>query len=275
MRERFEREYKRAVDDVLRFLTEPMQEEMSLHNAGWRRGATDFRVYLLASETRFLHALDALELEQDSSVCDVGGFWGVWPLTLARLGVRRVAMTEALEYYNDVFDPLFAFLRGEGVRVMDFDPFGSGEVPEERFDVVTLMAVLEHYPHSPRVALSRVLQMLDQTGRLLIEVPNIAYGPKRLAMLHGLSPLPPLRDVWSSEIPFTGHHREYTRAELRELASLAGLSILDEYEYDYSREHKRRGLLAWVRHPIEAYVETLSDTGEVLAMVCERQSASG
>lgn len=267
----FQREYRRATSDVLRFMTPAMQDEMALHNAGWRCGATDFPEYLSASGRRFYEAFRHTGITRDDSLCDVGGFWGVWPLTLVRLGWSRIAMTEALQYYSTTFEPLFSFLAGEGVDVIDFDPFGdSGGCPGS-YDVVTLMAVLEHYPHSPRWGMSRILGLLADDGRLLVEVPNIAYGPKRLGMMAGRSPLPPLDDVWASKVPFTGHHREYTRGELRSLARLSGLSVESEYELDYSEPSL--SLKRAVLHPLLTLSSLLPCSSEVLGMVCTRNEA--
>ena len=61
---------------------------------------------------------------------------------------------------------------------------------------------------------------------------------------------PPLRDVYDAAIPFTGHHREYTAAELRELIGWSGLELSGETAYNYTPGARSYGGLYWahVRH---------------------------
>lgn len=233
-RQRFQQTYLRSVEDVLRFWTPEMQTEISRHNIGWRNGRIDFGNYLRYSELRYWTAFNMMSRNGAMDTwCDVGGFFGAYPLTLRRLGVV-VAMTEALQYYSNSFTPLFAYLRQEGVEIIDHDPFESNSLDGRHFDVVSAMAVLEHYPHSQKSFLEFMGSIITPTGRLYIEVPNIAFWPRRWALLKGCSPLPLAGDIYQSEVPFTGHHHEYTMQELHQLAALAELKVLDEESFNYS-----------------------------------------
>ncbi|HEX8749311.1 MAG TPA: hypothetical protein VF717_19200 [Pyrinomonadaceae bacterium] len=50
-------------------------------------GLFDFKSYPEASSVRFYRAYRQIRASGESlSVCDVGGFWGVLPLTLKELG---------------------------------------------------------------------------------------------------------------------------------------------------------------------------------------------
>ena len=82
--------------------------------------------------------------------------------------------------------------------------------------------------------MENVTGLLAEGGRLLLEVPNMAYWPKRVQALLGGSVHPPLRDVYDAAVPFTGHHREYTAAELRELLAWSKLDALELTTYDYT-----------------------------------------
>jgi SAM-dependent methyltransferase len=55
-----------------------------------------------------------------------------------------------------------------------------------------------------------------------------------MAAVLGGSVHPPLRDVYDAPVPFTGHHREYTAAELEELIGWSGLETLALTTYDYT-----------------------------------------
>lgn len=233
-REQFRQTYLRSVEDVMRFWTPEMQTEISRNNAGWKNGRTDFGGYLRYSELRYWTAFDMLTRNgMINTWCDIGGFFGAYPLTLRRLGVAA-AMTEALKYYSDSFSPLFAYLRQEGVEIIDHDPFDNVALGGRHFDVVSAMAVLEHYPHSQKRFMEFMRSIVVQTGCLYIEVPNIGYWPRRWALLNGRSPLPSAGDIYQSEVPFTGHHHEYTMQELHQLADLAELRVVEEKCFNYS-----------------------------------------
>lgn len=231
-RETFRSVYLRSVDDVMRFWTSGMQAEIGRHNHAWR--TTNFRGYLEHSELRYWIAATALHrFGPVRSICDVGGFFGAFPLTMRRLGVE-VAMTEALDYYSDSFSPLFTYLRAEGIEILDHDPFEKEGGVDRSFDVVTAMAVIEHYPHSLKRFIAFMRSVTAPGGRLYIEVPNIAYWPRRVALLRGRSPLSHIEDIYESAVPFIGHHHEYTLDELHRLASLSGLKVVGESQFNYS-----------------------------------------
>ena len=259
--------YREAVELVWRHWSPPMQGEIARHCAGWAPGRFDFRVYLDASVERFRRAYEGAVVRTGAaSVCDVGGFWGVFPLTLAMLGYQA-SMTEALGYYSSAWDGLFAALRGAGVEVIDYDPFAAAEPLPRRWDAVTALAVLEHYPHSPASFLRAVAGGVRPGGVVYLEVPNIAFWPKRLAMLRGRSPLPPVADVFASATPFTGHHREYTAAELAEVAELAGLEVVATGFFNYSPPPG--GVRGTLRRPVDALVYALFPrTRECLSIAC-------
>lgn len=94
-RQQFQQTYLRSVEDVLRFWTPEMQTEISRHNVGWRNGRTDFGGYLRYSELRYWTAFHMVSRNGVIDTwCDIGGF-----------------------------SPLFAYLRQEGVEIIDHDPF--------------------------------------------------------------------------------------------------------------------------------------------------------
>lgn len=265
----FKAAYRKALGEVYRFWTPAMQAEIARHCCGWSVGCFDFHAYLRASEPRYLLCWSAFVSRQAvRSVCDVGGFWGVYPLTLRELGLE-VTMTESLRFYSASFDPLFSFIRERGVVILDYDPFEAPPQITGRFDAVTAMAVLEHYPHSLRPFMSNVLAMLKAGGAIYIEVPNIAYWPKRTALLRGRTPLVPVTDIYRSAVPFIGHHHEFTREELHALVEVAGLRVEAERCYSYSQ---RQGLvLRFVRRPVQALAELLlPDARECLAVLASK-----
>jgi hypothetical protein len=91
---------------------------------------------------RFYRAyLQLAALAPGRRICDIGGFWGVFAVTLQAIGFD-VTMTESLGYYGGAFDPLFRAIEARGIAVVDYDPFAPDQRLPARFDAVTVMAVI-------------------------------------------------------------------------------------------------------------------------------------
>jgi 2-polyprenyl-3-methyl-5-hydroxy-6-metoxy-1,4-benzoquinol methylase len=267
----FDRIYQPGVSFVLEHWTPEMQTELALHCDGWRPEAFDFTDYLRASSRRFYRAyLRCIEAGAGTTVCDVGGFWGVFPLVMKELGFK-VAMTESLQYYGQSFQNLFDAIAARGVQIVDFDPFQENARLDTQFDVVTVMAVLEHYPHSLKDFMANIDRIVSPGGHLYLEVPNLAYWPHRVGLLRGRSPLVNVADIYRSRVPFIGHHHEFTSAELTELARLSGWRVIAADSYNYTPGVLPR-LKYIVRSPLQfAAFALLTDSRECLTAWCERQ----
>ena len=238
--------YERAVSEILPFLTPDRLEVVGRHNPGWKPERFDAASYLRTSVVRYTAALDVFARQRGDGVSstlrvlDVGGFMGALPLALTRLGAR-VTLAERYGFYNGAFDELRDFLTGQGVEIWDADLSEELEpLPKERFDLITAMAVLEHLPSSPRPLLLNSRALLAERGRLVVDVPNIAYWPNRVGLLRGISPLPLMADVYNSEAPFTGHHHEYTVDELVNVLSWSGLEVDEIVTLNYTPWPDRR-----------------------------------
>lgn len=231
----FRSAYATSLSDVEKHWTREMQIEIAKHCKSWSPEYFDFIAYLKASRVRYENVIDMLGgIECIDNLCDVGGFLGVFSLALAKLGVK-VAMTESLKYYSSAFAPLFEMLTKNNVEIFDYDPFESKpDILSHRFQVVTVLAVLEHYPHSPAKLMNHIKQMLSSQGKIVIEVPNIAYWPKRIGLLRGQSPLAPLSAKLASNIPFIGHHHEYSINDLNTLLCHSELHSCVFRSFNYS-----------------------------------------
>lgn len=245
-----------------------MQTEIARHCVAWAPGRTDFLDYLRVSSVRFYRAYCAAHETGAQSICDVGGFWGVWPITAKKLGFD-VAMTETLKFYGGSFSPLFEHIAAAGVTIFDYDPFSAGGSIAKRFDLVTVMAVLEHYPHSLKTLVENIKRLARPGGRIYFEAPNIAYWPKRMGLLRGQTPLAQLADIYCSEEPFIGHHHEFTVDEMRELARLSGLRITKEDFYNYTLAGTSK-LKLFLRYPLMSVAFLSSRTSrECITALCE------
>jgi SAM-dependent methyltransferase len=234
----FEREYVRAVDDVLRFLTPERQALIAKHDLSLHPDRYDMGAYLTQSRLRYAQAIEMIgrhhDWAQPLTLLDVGGFMASFPLALARLGVEAT-LAEKYGYYYGAFDDLRDYLIQNGVRVWDVDFSDPGEkFPDGRFAAITNMAMIEHLAHTPRPLLENIHSRLLDTGHFLIEVPNIAYWPKRIAALRGNTVHGDIEFVYRAAAPFMGHHREYTRDELERVLAWSGYDVEDLITINYS-----------------------------------------
>ncbi len=239
----FREAYVRSVDDVMRFVTAERQAVIATHNFALRPGQFDLGLYLRASERRYVELVRmvntyALYGPDDLRALEVGGFLGAYPLTLARLGVP-VTLVERYDYYHGAFDDLAAYLQSAGVAIWDTDFTKALDVPPSRHTLVTNMAMLEHLADSPKIIMDNLAAATDEHGLLVVEVPNIAYYPKRRQALMGRSIHPDLAAIYRSAAPYTGHHREYTRQELLDLLTWTGFTVEEVTLFNYSLSLRR------------------------------------
>src|SRR5271166_160716 len=209
--------YMRSVDDVMRFVTPERQAVIATHNVSLAPGLFDLGLYLRASVRRYgelVRLVNAHARHGPDGVraLEVGGFLGAYPLALARLGIP-VTLVEHYGYYHGAFDDLAAYLGSAGVEIWDADFTKALDTPASRYTLVTNMAMLEHLADSPKVLMDNLALATDEHGLLVVEVPNIAYYPKRRQALMGRSIHAELAAVYRSAVPYTGHHREYTRRD--------------------------------------------------------------
>jgi SAM-dependent methyltransferase len=156
---------------------------------------------------------------------DIGSQIGSLPLYATRLGIESTAVDNA-EFAPDCGRILREY--GVDYRVADVDkdhlPFA-----DEAFDFVTYMDVIEHHEYSPKRVLLELRRVLAPGGCIIITTPNHASIYNRVSLVQGRS----VNDTFdyffeSSEKQrvYLGHHREYTRGELRVALERSGFRVL-------------------------------------------------
>ncbi|HEX8066700.1 MAG TPA: class I SAM-dependent methyltransferase [Thermoleophilaceae bacterium] len=160
-------------------------------------------------------------------VCDLGGYYGIVTAAIGRLGYAG----EVVDDYGPLLaDTGHADLRGwwerSGLTVHDLDlqspdlrlPFEDGS-----FDLVTFLAVIEHFPHTPRLALDEARRILRPDGLLILDTPNAGSLGTRVGFaLHGEGVWSDVGELYRSDVPFPGHKRCYSRRELLAVLDWAG-----------------------------------------------------
>jgi SAM-dependent methyltransferase len=148
------------------------------------------------------------------SLLDVGAQFGSLALYAAKIGCR----VSAVDYgaHAKIYQEIAA---EHGVDYKECD-LGLGRLPfpDGAFDFVTYTDVIEHHAFSSKRVLREIHRVLVPGGRLILLTPNHASIYNRLKLLAGRSVLDDLDyffDTCAEDAVYDGHHREYTRAEVR------------------------------------------------------------
>lgn len=203
-------------------------DRLGEHNRSYSRtyAGRRFESFVLSEWPYYAHVLQwyRAHVPKESRVLEIGTFIPIIPLLLAWEGYH-VTTVEKLSYYGDALDPMVQVLQRHGVVFHDADILDDGFAPGA-FDVVNLLAVVEHLLGSPKALLLRIHRMLRKDGALVFAVPNQARLIRRLGLfLGGISVQTEFADYFESKYPFTGHHREYTKSEVIHSLSKTGFSI--------------------------------------------------
>ena len=100
------------------------------------------------------------------------------------------------------------------------DPHSLDALEGEKFDVITLVDVLEHLQH-PDALLQRLKPLLLDEGQILISIPNIAHSSVRLELLNGRF------DYESAGILDATHLKFFTAESVQALLAEAGFTVND------------------------------------------------
>jgi SAM-dependent methyltransferase len=196
----------------------------------------DWRGYLHCSIARMVHAAAAIRRRGITTgrLLDYGSYFGNFALMFARAGFS-VDAVDSYRAYEGVFDRTRTLLEVEGVRLFDFGDVGYGlERLPPGYDVVLCMGVIEHIPSTPRLLLETLDRVLADGGLLILDTPNLVHLYNRQKFARGETVLAPIEAQYDTELPFEGHHREYTIPELVWLLQRAGHQRISIEAFNYS-----------------------------------------
>ena len=118
-----------------------------------------------------------------------------------------------------------AFAKSSGVRLTVSDG-ESLPADAKNLDAVTMFDVIEHLHTSPRGIMEAALSRLKSGGVIIISVPSAVNIRKRIDVLRGRTNYPPYKQFFEAPV-WRGHVREYTGDDLRQLAGLMNLEVLE------------------------------------------------
>lgn len=207
----------------------------------WRRSPAlrgyDWTAYLECSAVRMARVLDGLWRagRRSGRVLDFGSYFGNSAL-MCRAAGFEVDAIDTYREYRPAFDECVSLMVSRGVTVQDFADAGPNldRITGGQYDAVLCLGVVEHIPHTPRLLLEAIDRMLKPSGLLLLDTPNIAYLYNRQRLARGRSIMPPIEAQYFTELPFEGHHREYTVDEIRWMLAQLGHDVLSIETFNYS-----------------------------------------
>jgi methionine biosynthesis protein MetW len=149
----------------------------------------------------------------DTACLDVGcGSGNSYAVEIARRGASWVGV--------DVSENAVEAARATGLDARVIDDAAELPFPDESFDLVLCIEVLEHL-FSPHRAASEIRRVLRPGGRLVCSTPNVGYWRLRVNMLFGL--WNPIGDELSIEQPWRDPHiRFFTPSTLERMLRLVG-----------------------------------------------------
>ena len=196
----------------------------------------DWASYLNCSAGRVVRVQRALRqhVRPDGRVLDYGSYFGNFGLACQAMGFR-VDSVDSYREYGPALLPWADLQREFGISVHDFVDTGYDLAAlAHGYDAVICAGVIEHIPHSPKALLDTLTATLAPGGILILDTPNLAYLYKRLTLVEGHSIFAPISQQYFTELPFEGHHREYTVAEVEWMLKTAGHEVLSLETFNYS-----------------------------------------
>jgi len=196
----------------------------------------DWHGYLRCSIARMVHAAAALRRRgvRSGRLLDYGSYFGNFSLMFQRGGFAVDAVDQYREYAG-AFDGATRVLAESGVRLFDFADCGYDLTAlDARYDVVLCMGVIEHVPSSPRPLLETLNRVLVDGGLLIVDTPNLVHLYNRQKFARGETVLADIQAQYETELPFEGHHREYTIPELVWLLHRIGHHQIAVEAFNYS-----------------------------------------
>jgi SAM-dependent methyltransferase len=160
------------------------------------------------------------------SLLDVGAQFGALAIYAAKLGCRVSAVD-----YGPNAKIYRAIAADHGVDYRECD-VGAEPLPfpDNTFDFVTYTDVIEHHSFSPKRVLGEIHRVLAPGGRLFLLTPNHASIYNRVKLLVGRSvndDFDYFFNTCADDKVYDGHHREYTRGEIRAALQQTQFRVLE------------------------------------------------
>jgi SAM-dependent methyltransferase len=166
---------------------------------------------------------------------DLGGYFGVIAHAATRFGYEA-HLVDSYGPIGSDHPGLEDWWSASGITAHDIDlQRGDLRLPfdDDSVDLVTLLAVIEHFPNSPRLVLEEARRILKPGGLFIVDTPNGGqFGARVGFALHGGGLWSDIGELYHSPFPFPGHKRCYNRKELVQVLDWAGFDSVDVRMFD-------------------------------------------
>jgi SAM-dependent methyltransferase len=163
---------------------------------------------------------------QTPRLLDVGAQFGALAIYAMQLGCRAAALDYGM--YAKAFREAVV---DRGVNYYESD-LGREPLPfaDNSFDFATYTDVIEHHEFSPKRVLAEIHRVLVPGGRLILATPNHASLYNRIKLCFGGSVNDEFDYFFNTTAEaktYPGHHREFTRAEIRSALEQTDFRVLE------------------------------------------------
>lgn len=218
--------------------------------------------YILKHRHEYLRTLRDIDLvfggSRDKRVFEIGAFFGVVSIALARLGYK-VTASDVPEYMGLSAQQSRFSKENVAIHQMNLSDYRI-DLPDESFDCVIMCEVLEHLNFNPLPLFKEINRILSVGGVFYVALPNGAQIRNRIRMALGQPIGLDVSEFFDQldgqhELIANGHWREYTMSEIREMLEPIGFQRLKSYYFSLgeceedTRLRKRFGRLFYQTFP--------------------------
>jgi SAM-dependent methyltransferase len=184
---------------------------------------------------RYEMTLRAARERPPGVLVDLGGYFGVIAHAVSRFGYQAHVVDSYGPLGTD-HPGLEKWWESSGITSHDLDlQTGDLRLPfdDDSVDLVTLLAVIEHFPNSPRLVLEEARRILKPGGLFVVDTPNAGQFGARVGFgLHGGGLWSDVGELYNAPFPFPGHKRCYNRKELVQVLTWAGFDSVEVHMFD-------------------------------------------
>lgn len=174
-----------------------------------------FESFVLSQYPVHSRIFDIFQDLPTGKVLEIGSFIPVIPLGLKKMGFE-VSAIEKTSFYGGAYAPIIKCLNRCDIQFFDLDIIDKSQIKGlEKYDYISLIAVVEHLLGSPKQLFESIHSLLKDDGKFIFEVPSLSSLRKRIIFaLKGKNPMSDYANYFNSAYPFEGHHREMTYNEV-------------------------------------------------------------
>ncbi|PIR93545.1 hypothetical protein COT99_00035 [Candidatus Falkowbacteria bacterium CG10_big_fil_rev_8_21_14_0_10_43_10] len=212
-------------------------------------------------------------LDKSRTIFDAGCGIGILALALTLLGYKveggdKYLFTFGSKFAVDDIEKLRTIWKKYNLRISEKDIL-TDEI-SQKYDAIISIATIEHQ-RNPKLFLEKLKNAVKDGGHIYIATPNISHLLNRARFLFGLSPMSGHLKQWFEQGEnFTGHFREYTLSELRQMSEWSGLQIVVAKNVQSMRPNIKSGLRAIYMNLFRLLSFILPGAGDTNLILCKK-----